>query len=142
MTEKALLQGEEIKTLIPQREPIMMIDTFYGADANDGESGLCVKESNIFCEDGLLREPGVVEHIAQTAAAFNGTRLTEGSKPKLGYIGEIKKCEIVRLPKVGEKLRTHVHLEAQVMNVNLMTAETTINGEKIASCQIKLFEEE
>ena len=137
-----MLRGEEIKSIIPQREPIMMIDTLFGASETDGESGLTVLDTNIFCQGGQLREPGIIEHIAQTAAAFNGCRLKEGENPKLGYIGEIKKCQISALPKVGDTIRTKVHLEAQVMNVNLMTAESKVGDKLIATCQIKLFEEE
>lgn len=139
-------QGEEIKQLIPQREPIMMIDTFYGATETTGKSGLTVLADNVFCEGWQLREMGVIEHIAQTCAAYNGVKNKqnngEASKPKLGYIGEIKKCQIVRLPRVGEQLTTDVVATAQVMNVTLMEATTKIGDETIASCQIKLFEED
>ncbi|MCR5570587.1 MAG: hydroxymyristoyl-ACP dehydratase [Paludibacteraceae bacterium] len=139
-------QGEEIKQLIPQREPIMMIDTFYGATETTGKSGLTVLADNVFCEGGQLREMGVIEHIAQTCAAYNGVKNKqnngEASKPKLGYIGEIKKCQIARLPRVGEQLTTDVVATAQVMNVTLMEATTKIGDETIASCQIKLFEED
>ncbi|MBO4332069.1 MAG: hydroxymyristoyl-ACP dehydratase [Paludibacteraceae bacterium] len=139
-------QGEEIKQLIPQREPIMMIDTFYGATETTGKSGLTVLADNVFCEDGQLREMGVIEHIAQTCAAYNGVKNKKNngveSKPKLGYIGEIKKCQIARLPRIGEQLVTEVEATAQVMNVTLMEATTKIGSETIASCQIKLFEED
>ena len=141
-----MLQGEEIKQLIPQREPIMMIDTFYGASETAGKSALTVLADNVFCENGQLREMGVIEHIAQTSAAYNGVKNKqnngEDSKPKLGYIGEIKKCQIVRLPRVGEQLVTEVVVTAQVMNVTLMEATTKVCDETIATCQIKLFEED
>lgn len=139
-------KGEEIKQLIPQREPVIMIDTFYGATETTGKSGLTVLADNVFCEDGQLREMGIIEHIAQTCAAYNGVKNKQSngaeSKPKLGYIGEIKKCQIERLPRVGERLTTEVTATAQVMNVTLMEAKTKIDEETIASCQIKLFEED
>lgn len=141
-----MLQGEEIKQLIPQREPIMMIDTFYGATEKTGKSALTVLADNVFCEDGQLREMGMIEHIAQTCAAYNGVKNKQNngaeSKPKLGYIGEIKKCQVVRLPRVGEQLVTEVVVTAEVMNVTLMEATTEIGEETVASCQIKLFEED
>ncbi|MBQ0030701.1 MAG: hydroxymyristoyl-ACP dehydratase [Bacteroidales bacterium] len=141
-----MIQGEAIKELIPQREPVMMIDTFYGATATEGKSGLTVTSSNVFCENGKLREMGIIEHIAQTSAAFNGVKNKqangEDSAPKLGYIGEIKKCQITRLPKVGERMETQVVVTAEALNVTLMEATTNIGAETIATCQIKLFEEE
>lgn len=141
-----MLKGEEIKQLIPQREPIMMIDTFFGATEKTGKSALTILADNVFCEDGQLREMGMIEHIAQTSAAYNGVKNKqnngEDSKPKLGYIGEIKKCQITRLPKVGEQIVTEVVVTAEVMNVTLMEATSKIGDETVATCQIKLFEEE
>ncbi len=143
MEKKPLFAGEALKELIPQRKPMVMIDSYYGGNEEEGESGLTLKTDNIFCENGLLKEPGLIEHIAQTAAGFNGYAQMQKSgngEPHIGYIGEIKKLEIERLPKVGERLRTQVKLTACVMNVSLMQAEVKSQDETIATCQIKLFE--
>ena len=67
-----LYKGEGIKELIPQRAPIMMVDTFYKADETDCETGLTVLSDNIFCENGDLLEPGMIEHVAQSASAHAG----------------------------------------------------------------------
>ena len=145
-TQKEMLTGEQIKEIIPQREPMLMIDTLYEAGAETAVSGLTIGEDNILCSNGKFTEMGLMEHIAQTCAAFNGCRNRQSNAsaaPKLGYIGEIKNCKVNRRPGCGERLRTTVTLTAQVMNVNLMAAETkTEDGETIATCQIKLFEEE
>lgn len=101
--KEPLLVGEGLYKLIPQRKPIVMVDTFFCADAESAETGLHVQMGNIFCEEGVLREPGMIEHVAQSAAAFAGyLPYTQGESPKLGFIGEIKKFKISRLPKVGE----------------------------------------
>ena len=90
--KEPLLVGEGLYKLIPQRKPIVMVDTFFCADAESAETGLHVQMGNIFCEEGVLREPGMIEHVAQSAAAFAGyLPYTQGESPKLGFIGEVKK---------------------------------------------------
>lgn len=104
-----LATGEEIFRLIPQRPPMVMVDALYEADAEGGETGLTVKEDNVFCIDSQLIEPGIIEHSAQSAAAFAGYRyFLAGEEPHIGLIGEIKSFRIGRKPAVGETLRTRV----------------------------------
>ncbi len=140
MTEKPLLAGDELFKLIPQRAPIVMVDTFYQADDVSAVTGLQVVQDNIFCHNQYLQEPGIIEHIAQSAAAFAGYKpYTQGESPKLGFIGEIKKCKIQRLPQVGESLRTTLKVVGEAAGVTLIAAEVTSAGENIAACQMKIF---
>ena len=72
MNRIPLLEGEEVYKLIPQRNPIVMVDTFFCADEGGAETGLHVQSGNIFCQGDVLSEPGLIEHVAQSAAAFAG----------------------------------------------------------------------
>ncbi len=140
MTDKPLFKGEELYMLFPQRKPIVMVDTFFCADEEGAETGLTVTDDNIFCEAARLREPGIIEHIAQSAAAFAGyAPYTRGEQPKLGFIGEIKKMKIQRLPLVGDSLHTRLHVMGEAAGVTLIKAETDIAGDIIATCQMKIF---
>ena len=76
MNREAVIQGEGILNLIPQRPPIVMVDSFFGFEENRSYSGLTVTTDNLFCEAGRLQEPGIIEHIAQSAAAVSYTHLT------------------------------------------------------------------
>ena len=137
---KPLLVGEELYKLIPQRNPIVMVDTFFCADEESAETGLHVQLGNIFCEGGFLREPGMIEHVAQSAAAFAGyASFTKGEAPKLGFIGEVKKFKIIRLPKVGEFLRTRLRVLGEAAGVTLISAETKSGEEVLATSQMKIF---
>lgn len=70
MNREAVIQGEGILNLIPQRPPIVMVDSFFGFEENRSYSGLTDHiTDNLFCEAGRLQEPGIIEHIAQSAAA-------------------------------------------------------------------------
>ena len=135
-----IMQGEDLFSLIPQRPPIVEIDTLYGVSATEAHTGLTVSENNYFHEDGRLSEAGLIEHIAQSAAAFAGyTTYLRGKEPHLGFIGEIKKCKIYELPVLGSDLHTWIEFVSDVNGVSLMKAFTTVDLKKIAECQIKIF---
>lgn len=140
MENEVLASGEEIFRLIPQRPPMVMVDTLYSARVEGGVTGLAVKEENLFCIGGHLTEPGIIEHSAQSAAAFAGYRYyLAGEEPHIGLIGEIKTFSIERTPAVGEKLRTEVHVEGEAMGMSLVRTETYVDGHKIAGGVIKIF---
>ncbi len=134
------MAGEGLYKLIPQRPPIVMVDAFYHANAEEAETGLTVSADNLFCENKCLREPGLIEHIAQSAAAFAGyAPYMKGESPKLGFIGEIKHFKVNRLPIVGDILQTKLRVLGEAVGVTLIAAETLLEGEVVASCQMKIF---
>ena len=129
-----------ILELIPQRDPMIMIDVFYGATESEAGTGLTITEDNFFCSDGLFEEPGLVEHIAQSASAFAGYKARLANQPTpLGMIGEVKKCRIHFLPRTGDDLRTHIRILSEALGVSLLAAETKVNGEIAVRCQMKIF---
>jgi predicted hotdog family 3-hydroxylacyl-ACP dehydratase len=137
MTE---IKGESIKELIPQRDPIIMIDTFYGATDSEADTGLTVLSDNLFCSNGRFMEPGLVEHIAQSASAYAGYKAKMKSEPTpVGYIAEVKKFRIHFLPRTGDTLHTHIRIISEALGVSLLTAETKVDGEVSARCQMKIF---
>lgn len=130
----------DIQALIPQRPPIVMIDGLRAADDTTAETTLTVREANIFVRDGHMQEPGILEHIAQSAAAYLGYQtLAHNEQPRLGYIGEVKKCDFATSPAVGQCLVTRLTLLAEIEGVRLIQAETTANDLPVCTCQMKLF---
>ena len=135
-----MYRAEQLYQLIPQRPPIVMVDVVWSATETEAETGLTVTADNIFVRNGHFREPGLIEHIAQSAAAFAGCgTFLRGEEPKLGFIGEIKDCVLNMLPEVGTLLRTHIQLVTEVNGIRLISAETRIEGEMVASCIMKIF---
>ncbi len=134
-----LLKGEQIKEFIPQREPIM-VDTLYDITETGCSTGLTVLPENIFCAGGFFTEPGLIEHIAQSASVFAGYSAKDNGKPApIGFIGDVKKYETFDLPKVGEELVTTIKILSEVMNITLVAAETKAGNRMIAGCQMKIF---
>lgn len=143
MDGNILSSGESILRLLPQRPPMIMVDTLYSAGGDSAETGLKVSEDNVFCLDGHLIEPGVIEHSAQSAAVFSGYRYFEaGEEPRIGLIGEIKTFRIERLPRTGECIRTRVRLLGEAFGMSLVETESFIDGVRIAGGQIKIFIQE
>ncbi|MDR3269277.1 MAG: hydroxymyristoyl-ACP dehydratase [Tannerella sp.] len=141
MTAHVLFEGEEIHALIPQRAPMVMLDSFFEGSDTDAVTGLTVRAGNLFCsDDGRLTEPGLIEHIAQSASALAGYKAFRKQQPApTGYIGEVKKFRIFRLPDTGESLRTSIRILSEAMNVSLLSAETKSGGEVVAAGQMKIF---
>ena len=131
---------DNIISLIPQRAPIVMIDKFIGVDGNLSKTALTVAEENIFVDGGEMSECGLIEHIAQSAAARVGYLFTEAGKPiPIGYIGSVNNFEIKQFPKVGETISTTIEVIQEVMGITLIMAHCYINEVEIASCKMKIF---
>ena len=135
-----IFRDKEIFMLIPQRPPIVMVDVVWSADEQSADTGLTIQEDNIFVKDGFFREPGLIEHIAQSAAAFAGYgTFVRGEEPKLGFIGEIKDCVFNLMPPVGSELRTHTQLVTEIGGIRLINAEVRLKDELVATCVMKFF---
>ena len=135
-----MLKGEEIYALIPQRPPVVMVDVVDEVTAEGTVTALTIGEDNVFVSEGVLREAGLIEHIAQSAAAFAGYQTKQQNRPpRLGYIGEIKNAVFSSFPLIGSTLHTQLHLVAEVAGVSLIEAETQSEGRHVASCQMKIF---
>ena len=142
--EKTLITAGEILDCIPQRTPIVLVDTFYGIDERGcARSGLTVTADNLFVADGVLDECGIVEHIAQSAALRAGYMdRSRGEKVRLGYIGAVNDLKVHALPPVGSRLVTTIVVEQAVMNVTLLSARTECGGKPVAECRMKIYMEE
>ena len=134
-----LFTNEQIYKFIPQRPPMVMIDAVFAATNDQIKTGLTIKPENLFIRDGLFQEAGIIEHIAQSAAAMYGINNYQShSTTKMAFIGEIKNFLCNGLPKAGDQLITKVQTVMQMQNITLVEADTRINGLSIASCQLKI----
>ena len=130
-----------ITRLLPQREPILMVDELVHAEEDQAETSFEIRADNYFIEKDRLAEVGLIEHIAQSASAFAGYKAMETGaiEPPVGLIGEIKRFHCYRCPQVGEVLYTTVRMGAEVAGITLLTGEVRIQEEIIADTQMKIF---
>jgi predicted hotdog family 3-hydroxylacyl-ACP dehydratase len=135
-----MIAQENILSLIPQRPPFVMIDKLLYADDKSAITNFKVKAENIFVTNGKLREAGLVENIAQTAAARAGHISSIQKKiPQIGYIGDVKNLEIAGLPKINDELETEITIENQIFEVIIITAKVICKKKVMASCEMKIF---
>lgn len=67
------MNNYNIEQLIPQRDPIRMIDGLQSVEGETAVTFLSVRPDNYFLDmHGTLAEAGVIEHIAQSASALAG----------------------------------------------------------------------
>ena len=103
--EKTLITGEEILEYIPQRPPVVMVDTFYGIDERGcARSGLTVTADNLFVADGVLDECGIVEHIAQSVALVGKPAALMNKEDKMRAIGFLSQSGAFLVTKSGDKV--------------------------------------
>ena len=130
----------DIISLIPQRPPFVMIDRLTGYNETIATTAFVVKPENVFVEDGRLTEPGLVENIAQTAAARAGYVAKQENKPvQVGYIGAVKNLVIHALPFVNDELTTEISITNQIFDVTLITGKISCKESLLASCEMKIF---
>lgn len=126
--------------LIPQRPPLQMIDKLLYADERSAKGSLRIAADNLFCENGIFRESGLIEFIAQTAAAYMGYRnKLNSSVVKEGYIGAIKNLEINQLPPVDAEIQTEILVENEIIGFTIVTGKVYFEGRCIAACEMRIL---
>lgn len=136
------MNSEDIKQLIPQREPFIMVDEIEASDDTHAVTALTVRSDNYFMlPDGTISETCLIEHIAQSCSALMGCLALNQhqANPPVGLIGEVKHFECQRRPQVGEKVCTTIEFQFTFGNATIATGESRIGEELIAKAQLKIF---
>jgi 3-hydroxymyristoyl/3-hydroxydecanoyl-(acyl carrier protein) dehydratase len=135
-----------ITELIPQRPPFVMVDCLLHFDRKITSGRLKIKPDNLFVENGIFTESGIIECITQTCAArmgyFNRLQQEEtgqgDGKIKLGFIGAIKDLLIEKCPKVGDELKINIDVLYEVFTFLLVEAQINVGDERMASCEMRI----
>lgn len=129
-----------ITEYLPQRQPVVMIDSLLEADEKRTASSLKILSDNIFCNNGLFSESGLVENIAQTAAAGVGYICKkEGRTVPVGFIASIRDLTVGRLPEQQSVLITETVNVDEIMGVSIVRGTVKCGEEVIAGCEMRIF---
>ncbi|MDR1673758.1 MAG: pseudouridylate synthase [Bacteroidales bacterium] len=139
MMEEAI----DVLKLIPQQPPFVMIDRLLHFSVTKVSAGLKVSSGNIFVDNGVLTEAGIIESIAQTCAlrmGYIGVFLhhMEDAGIKIGFIGAINNLVIEKCPRVNDKIVITVTAVNEVLNFTFIDAQVTCEGAIVASCSMKI----
>jgi hypothetical protein len=141
MASSEKITGEEtIGQYIPQKPPFIMVGKLISVADNKTITSLVIGGDNLFCSEGFYREPGLIENMAQTAAAGVGyLAKNAGKEPPVGFIGGLKNLRIVELPRSGSEIRTEVTLAHEVFDASVVNGKIFMEGRCIAECELKIF---
>jgi len=131
---------EDILALIPQKPPFVMVDKLLYSDDNISRTSFIIPADNVLVIDGKFSAAGLMENMAQTAAAGEGNLARIEDRPiDIGFIAGVKDLEVFELPSVGEELTTEVKFETRLLNAAIVTGKVYRNEEVIAQCEMKIF---
>jgi 3-hydroxyacyl-[acyl-carrier-protein] dehydratase len=135
-----LADRTNIRDLIPQREPVVMVHNLAEATDEHAVSTFMIESSNIFVANGLFTEAGLIENMAQTAAAQAGYMYRQKNMPvPIGFIAAIKDLTINKLPQVDSSIKTTINVTNKVFEVTLIKGIVEQHGEELCSCEMRIF---
>ena len=124
--------------LIPQRHPIVLVDRLLDSNVEKSVSDFLIREDCVFVEDGRIVSAGLMENIAQTCALRIGY-LNRGQKVRIGVVGAVKNFSVIQFPLVGATLTTTVKEVLYVEPALVVSAETRVGNDLVATCEMKVF---
>lgn len=134
-----LMNKEQIKEIIPHRDPFLLIDEIV-----EMEAGVRVVARKHLKEDefwfaghfpGNPVQPGVLtlEMIAQAGAVCMLS--VPENKGKVGFFGGIDKAKFREMVRPGDTMEFEVEILKQRGSVCVGKGIATVNGKKAASCE-------
>ncbi len=135
-----IVSKEEILKYIPQRPPFVMIDCLESVESDTVTSKFEIPEDNPMVSEGFFQEGGLIENIAQTAAAGVGYKCISNNKPVvIGFIGSVKNLKTYKLPKWGETLETEVKTVSEIMNATIIKGVVKNSNNTMLECEMNIF---
>ena len=123
-----------------------MVDKLLFSDEKTAVSGFTILADNIFCENGFFTQAGMLENIAQTAAIKSAYQFkqtisesNEPVDPPIGFIGAINNFVLHKLPAIDSTIETTITIEAEMMDISLISAVVKCAEEVLATCTMKIF---
>jgi len=140
----------DIQNYLPHRAPMLMVDLILNIDSNSVETVFLIKKDNIFIDNGVFNEAGLIENTAQTCSSIVGKKyffddngMENENVNVIGFISALKNVKIHLLPKVGDTIITKAVLVSKFTtdDYTLCTMNCkSLLGEKILlECEINLF---
>ncbi len=138
-----MTKNKQIQELLPQATPMLMVDTLISSDNKKTVTEFTVTKNNIFIENDKLTEPGIIENMAQTAAARAGYEALEKNKPvKKGFIASIKNLKIYDLPKINKTIKTILTPVNNIGNISVVKIQSFVNKNPLAECILTVILED
>jgi len=140
----------EIQNYLPHRAPMLMVDIITAINTDSVATLFEIKTDNIFVENGVFCEAGLMENAAQTCSAIVGQTFffDENHQERqnvnvLGFISAMKKVEILGLPQVQDTLFTEGKLISRMdgddFSICLIEVTTRTATQSVLKAEVNLF---
>jgi predicted hotdog family 3-hydroxylacyl-ACP dehydratase len=130
----------DIAPLIPQKHPFVLISELLYADAQLTRTCFTIPQGHVMLTNGQLTAGGLLENIAQTAAASAGyVALNSGHPVKEGYIAAVRNFEVFSLPDVGDTLTTEVTILDSMAGMNIISGKIIRGTELLAQAELRIM---
>jgi 3-hydroxymyristoyl/3-hydroxydecanoyl-(acyl carrier protein) dehydratase len=135
---------KDILDLIPQRPPMVMINQLISCEGPVATGRLKLLEGNVFIEEGKITESGMIEAMAQTAAARTGLLLRSKSDENstnipVGVIGSIRDFQLFFFPAVGQEMKMKIEVMHEFLNASVIKGTVEVNGKLACTAELKIF---
>lgn len=129
---------------------MLMVDLILDIDSNFVETTFLIKEDNIFVQNNVFIEAGLIENTAQTCSSIVGKKYffdedgTENENVNvIGFISALKNVKIHSLPKVGDTIITKADLVSKFAGDDYtlctMSCQSSVEDQILLECEINLF---
>ncbi len=143
----------DIQSYLPHRAPMLMVDFILELSAQEVKTVLEIKKDNIFVQENLFSEIGLVENAAQTCSSIVGQSffLDDNQRVKtdvevIGFISGIKNLKVFDLAKVGDVIHTNSVLVSRFdtdgYSICTMSSSIFIEEKLIFEAEMNLFIQE
>ncbi|HEU0136456.1 MAG TPA: ABC transporter permease [Flavobacterium sp.] len=140
----------DIHHFLPHRAPMLMVDIISTLTPVFVRTNFKIQPNNIFVENGVLSEFGLIENAAQTCSSIVAQSYFDSEdvenlhkKEVIGFISSIKSLQIHSLPNAGLEIETSATLTTQYDTGSYITCtmecKTFCGTELLLECEINLF---
>jgi predicted hotdog family 3-hydroxylacyl-ACP dehydratase len=130
----------DITTLLPQGPPFILVDKMLFSDETVSRTSFRITAGSPLVDQGRFTEGGLLENIAQTAAAGSGYQtLQTGGTVAAGFIVSVSNFIITALPEIGDELLTETTVQMRIPDIIVISGVVNCKERVIATCEMKIL---
>ena len=135
-----LANQHTILQYLPQRPPIQMVHNLLEVTDTHAVTEMEITADNLFVMDGKFSEPGLIENIAQTAAAHAGYYYrSQNLDVPIGFIAAIRNLQIYDCPAVDSTVTTTITITNKVLEITIVEGQIRQNDKTLCTCEMRIF---
>ena len=130
----------DIAELLPQGPPFILVDKLLFSDETTSRTSFRITAESPLVDNGRFGEGGLLENIAQTAAAGSGYHaLRTGGAVAAGFIISVSNFIITALPGIGDELLTETRVQMRIPDIIVISGVVNCKERVIATCEMKIL---